>query len=313
MKKINYPVLLATSFVISLGVASAQSIYIPPTASNGPVINGYVQPPTVATPTTTSIWMPAQGSATSGTAPTSGSFGSPNLTMTQNNNVTTDSFCAVPAGYNFSYGNQSVYTKSMQEYLFPFVNSTYQSTGYFGQGTKNAIKKYQARHGISQTGYVGPITLKQMQLDWCSGNGNSGSLQSSNPVPPSGDTTINNSQVSLTSISSKTNYTKGEAMTITATVTNIGTSSITFASGSSRCPDDIRVTLNGVDFYSFTNQNMMCTMDLRYQTLLPGQSRSLTFTGTIPTTAQPGTYQISTSFKPNGSVIKSVQSTITIN
>ena len=37
-----------------------------------------------------------------------------------------------------------------------------QSTGYFGTITLRSAQKFQAKYGISQTGYVGPITRKKL-------------------------------------------------------------------------------------------------------------------------------------------------------
>jgi peptidoglycan hydrolase-like protein with peptidoglycan-binding domain len=35
-------------------------------------------------------------------------------------------------------------------------------TGYYGNLTSEAVKRYQERHGISNTGYVGPITRERL-------------------------------------------------------------------------------------------------------------------------------------------------------
>lgn len=35
-------------------------------------------------------------------------------------------------------------------------------TGYYGKRTENAIKKFQRKHGLAQTGHVGPKTLKRL-------------------------------------------------------------------------------------------------------------------------------------------------------
>ncbi len=47
------------------------------------------------------------------------------------------------------------------------------ATGYYGPVTKNAVKVFQLRNGINQTGNVGPQTLARMRLLWCGGQSGS--------------------------------------------------------------------------------------------------------------------------------------------
>lgn len=58
------------------------------------------------------------------------------------------------------------------------------STGYFGPVTQAAVKVFQLRNGIRQTGAVGPLTLARMKALWCSGgasyNGGSSNLNTNN-------------------------------------------------------------------------------------------------------------------------------------
>jgi ribosomal protein S28E/S33 len=41
------------------------------------------------------------------------------------------------------------------------------ATGYFGPVTQKAVKIFQQRNGIRQTGAVGPVTLARMRQLWC--------------------------------------------------------------------------------------------------------------------------------------------------
>jgi hypothetical protein len=55
-------------------------------------------------------------------------------------------------------------------------------TGTMSKATQRAIKIYQLRNGLTQTGFVGPKTLSLMQEQWCSGN-RDGLVIPANPEP----------------------------------------------------------------------------------------------------------------------------------
>jgi Putative peptidoglycan binding domain len=109
----------------------------------------------------------------------------------------------------------------------------------------------------------------------------------------------NNYNLSLnTTVTSNNNFVRGGNVTIQSTVKNNGSTSISFPSGSSSCPSDIMVTINGVDFYNFIGQGSRpCTADYRTDTLAPGQSITRTFTGNIPSSEQTGTKNVIAKFR----------------
>jgi Putative peptidoglycan binding domain len=100
----------------------------------------------------------------------------------------------------------------------------------------------------------------------------------SNPNPI--DTSVN---LSLnTSITSGNNFARNSLITITATLRNNGNTTLNFPSGSSSCPNDITLTINGNTFNSFISNALgFCTADFRTETLAPGQSIVRTFSGNI--------------------------------
>ncbi len=81
---------------------------------------------------------------------------------------------------NFGYGaydyasNGSV--SGLQNFLVNqgYFNSIYLGTGHYGSITLRAVAQFQAAHGISPTGFVGPLTRALIQQISCG----------TNPVPP---------------------------------------------------------------------------------------------------------------------------------
>ncbi len=96
----------------------------------------------------------------------------------------------------FGYGESGEHIKRLQVVLGQEGISYVGATGYFGPVTRSAVKVFQARNGISQTGAVGPITLARMKLLWCGGN--------TTTVPPTNTGYIPNGivEVSIAPISS---------------------------------------------------------------------------------------------------------------
>jgi hypothetical protein len=79
------------------------------------------------------------------------------------------------------------------------------TTGYFGPVTQNAVKVFQLRNGIRQTGAVGPLTLARMQALWCSGgvsnNQNGGTRPNDYNVGSNGPVEVSIAPISSTNLS----------------------------------------------------------------------------------------------------------------
>ncbi len=91
--------------------------------------------------------------------------------------------------YNLREGSTDAYTGGEVSRLQTFLNQEnyfpYAAVGIFGPVTYTSVRNFQAAHGISSTGYVGPITRAAIQQMSCGGATNiptSGlSLQSLSP------------------------------------------------------------------------------------------------------------------------------------
>ena len=62
---------------------------------------------------------------------------------------------------DLSYGMQSEEVKCLQQFLANLDSDIYPEkliTGYYGTLTLNAVKRYQAKYNLPQTGYFGPLT-----------------------------------------------------------------------------------------------------------------------------------------------------------
>jgi hypothetical protein len=101
----------------------------------------------------------------------------------------------------------------------------------------------------------------------------------------------------------QTSYYRGGSIMVAVTVTNNTGVTQTYPIGSSSCPTDVTLKVNGIDFYTFTNQaNRTCTADYVYKTIAPGESYVRSFAGYIPTTANTGAYNVVATLNTTGSV-----------
>lgn len=78
--------------------------------------------------------------------------------------------------YNLRLGSRDNNTEYQVSLLQDFLSPTYLylpvgPTGYFGQATLRAVKSFQRDHGISQTGYVGPMTRAKIRELTCGAGG----------------------------------------------------------------------------------------------------------------------------------------------
>jgi peptidoglycan hydrolase-like protein with peptidoglycan-binding domain len=160
----------------------------------------------------------------------------------------------------------------------------------------------------SQTIYVNSGTSNTYTLT-CTGFGGT----ASKVLTVNGGNIDQNQNVSISTTLNKNTFFRGENINITTTIRNNGNTTITYPSGSGSCPNDIRITINGIDFYTFTNQqNRICTMDMQYVTLTPGQTYTRYFTGTIPNSYTTGNYNVISSLYGNNGLINSTNNTFTI-
>lgn len=72
------------------------------------------------------------------------------------------------------FGEVGIDVRRLQVVLGQEGISYINSTGYFGPVTQGAVRIFQQRNGIRQTGAVGPITLARMRATWCQAEGNFG-------------------------------------------------------------------------------------------------------------------------------------------
>ena len=82
--------------------------------------------------------------------------------------------------HDIAWGANDTATSTSVTFLQRFLSRNYSTyypqglvTGYYGSATQAAIKRYQQAHGISQTGYVGPLTRAAIEAE-CNGTGGGG-------------------------------------------------------------------------------------------------------------------------------------------
>jgi len=87
--------------------------------------------------------------------------------------------------HDIAWGANDTATSTNVAFLQRFLTQRFSNyypqglvTGYYGNATQAAIKRYQAAHGISQTGYVGPLTRAAIEAD-CNNNGTGGGTATS--------------------------------------------------------------------------------------------------------------------------------------
>lgn len=233
----------------------------------------------------------------------------------------------------FNQNGQSVsqtITTNSNQILTPTINNFSYENQLLTWGTSNVNSCTLSGNGINnsnvQTNGSQYIATPNTNTTWtlnCFGNNNQSVTRQVNFNSPIciGGNCGTNQNLSIVTNLNKSVYNAGESITITTTVTNNSNTVATFPSGSSSCPSDVRLNVNGLDFYTYTNQqNRPCTADFRTENLQPGQSLTRTFTGTIPTnntsnqiiviTSMPG---ITTTTDTDTATIQNVSSSITVN
>ncbi len=81
-----------------------------------------------------------------------------------------NNYCEATITRNLSLGSQGTDVATTQDYLFDQDFLQTQPNGYYGYGTKNAVKLFQSRYGINTTGTVGPQTMNLLNNLICGGN-----------------------------------------------------------------------------------------------------------------------------------------------
>jgi len=71
--------------------------------------------------------------------------------------------------YSLGIGSSGSSVLSLQNFLNQHGYMSYQSTGYYGVITFSSVARFQAAHGISAIGYVGPLTRARIQAVSCDG------------------------------------------------------------------------------------------------------------------------------------------------
>ena len=71
---------------------------------------------------------------------------------------------AVALTKTLKFGSENSEVKSLQQALAQdkTIYPEGKATGYYGPATRNAIKRFQKKYGIEQTGNVGPLTRKKL-------------------------------------------------------------------------------------------------------------------------------------------------------
>ena len=83
------------------------------------------------------------------------------------NTYQTNSTCSV-FKRDLSYGMHSEEVKCLQQFLANLGSDIYPEkliTGYYGTLTLNAVKRYQAKYNLPQTGYFGPLTRARVNQE----------------------------------------------------------------------------------------------------------------------------------------------------
>lgn len=114
-----------------------------------------------------------------------GIFHIANTAEAQTYTTTTSTVMAYPAPsgclilpYSLGIGNSGSYVFSLQTFLNQQGHMSYPPTGYYGVITLASVARFQAAHGISAIGYVGPLTRARIQAISCSG----GSVPTPGPI-----------------------------------------------------------------------------------------------------------------------------------
>src|ERR1022692_3814938 len=87
---------------------------------------------------------------------------------------------------NLKYGSHGQQVTELQEFLIAKNFLRGQASGKFYSLTRNAVIAYQTANGINPSGFVGPITRKQINDELALGGPTS--LQAGTPVPGTGTT-----------------------------------------------------------------------------------------------------------------------------
>lgn len=70
---------------------------------------------------------------------------------------------------NLDRGAEGDDVRGLQEYLYENKFLSASPTGYFGEMTANAVRKWQSSEGISTAGAFGPMSRERLKI-WCGGN-----------------------------------------------------------------------------------------------------------------------------------------------
>ncbi|MFA6270225.1 MAG: Ig-like domain-containing protein [Candidatus Paceibacterota bacterium] len=142
------------------GLSSGTTYYFRPVSHGSPEIVGDEVSVTTTTPT------PVSSSSGSRSGGSSSSSGSRHLVVTTPVVAPTVGIVLGSSAYNFtrnlsvgSFGND---VTELQNRLISAGVYSGPITGYFGSLTQAAVQAFQAKYGISSTGFVGPLTLAQL-------------------------------------------------------------------------------------------------------------------------------------------------------
>ena len=88
------------------------------------------------------------------------------------------SLTSVTFADTLKYGSKGAEVTKLQAQLKKLGYFSGETTGYFGSVTKTAVKKFQAKKGISTTGTVGPQTTKALNVSGTSSRSSTSKVQS---------------------------------------------------------------------------------------------------------------------------------------
>jgi peptidoglycan hydrolase-like protein with peptidoglycan-binding domain len=79
-----------------------------------------------------------------------------------------ETFCRLVNGPIFETEGEQV--RALQAVLREQLNPVLPRTGYYGPMTRSVVREFQGEYGIYPSGYVGPLTFRQMRTVWCAGS-----------------------------------------------------------------------------------------------------------------------------------------------
>lgn len=183
---LHFPVVLALAFIL-LGMPAYMNVQAQATTGAGPAgttySNGYYY-------YSNGYAVPARSYYTTQAAPSavpaSNNYQTPRYVGTPAPTVSSPN-AVVSSCYTFSsdlrLGSRGNDVVALQRFLLSKGYQIYGATGFYGTQTVAAVRSYQAANGISENGYVGPLTRARL-------NAGCGTPSAPSPTAPTPDETV---------------------------------------------------------------------------------------------------------------------------